>query len=296
MSEMSAIAPAAECPACHSEPAVFGSPRRFRDRSGRVGNVSLVRCTRCGIGVTQPPLADVAFLYEGRESQDYQPNTRGIARRIKEIAFRRDAKRLLRQVGRNPSRVLDFGCGSGLFTSCLGDLVGPGKVTGSDFHRDPPGDLAGRPYIPNDQLDDQRGEFDLILMMHVLEHDDDPVALLRRVSTLAKPGGSIVIEVPNVDCVWARPFGEAWDAWYMPFHRIHFSRASLKKIAEQAGLSIEKDIDVCLPSMGRSLGNVFGIGNSLPMLLAGVALHPIQWIVEKVSGRPSALRVIARVS
>jgi len=46
--------------------------------------------------------------------------------------------------------------------------------------------------------------------------------------------------------------------------------------------------------MGRSLANCFGQKNNLFWLLAGVALHPIQWLGEKLSGQPSSIRVIAR--
>lgn len=294
MSEMSEIAPAAACPGSPSGMCEFESPRPFADRSGRVGPVSLLRCRHCGIGITRPPLPDVGFLYEGRESQDYQPGTSGLARLIKRIAFTRDARKLVHQLRHRPERILDYGCGSGLFTRCLGDLVGTAKVVGSDLHDQPPEELSGRPYLSNDALADDVDGFDLILMMHVLEHDDDPVALLGRVATRARSGASIVIEVPNIDCVWAGPFGEAWDAWYMPFHRIHFSRRSLRAVVERAGLTVEREIDMCLPSLGRTISNLFGASNGLPFMLAGIALHPVQWLGEKLSRRPSALRIVAR--
>jgi hypothetical protein len=47
--------------------------------------------------------------------------------------------------------------------------------------------------------------------------------------------------------------------------------------------------------MGRSIANVLGTRNTLPLLLLGAILHPLQWIAELISHRPSALRVIARV-
>ena len=36
------------------------------------------------------------MLYEGRESQDFQPSVKGIERRIKYAAFSRQARNLLR--------------------------------------------------------------------------------------------------------------------------------------------------------------------------------------------------------
>ena len=269
----------------------FGS---FPDKSGKVGPQEVWRCDHCGHGITRPPLADVAFLYENRGSQDFQPLATGLARTIKKIAFARQARTLLRRLPDRPASVLDYGCGSGLFTKVLGDLVGPGAVTGCDFHPEPPAELADRPYCQMSSLTGEVRPVDLVLAMHVLEHDDDAAGLLARITAMAKPGGLVVLEVPNIDCIWAKPLGPAWDAWYLPFHRSHFSRASLCAIIEAHGLDLLAIEDVCLPSIGRSLANLCAAGNGLVFLLAGIALHPVQWAAEKLSGRPSALRVITR--
>lgn len=266
----------------------------FDDKSGKVGEVEVLRCRHCGIGITMPPLPDVAFLYEGRGSQDFQPQTSRLAHLIKKIAFRRQARALLSDAAVRPARVLDFGCGSGLFTRCLGDVLEGASVTGSDFHPAPPADLSDRPYVPMNRLQEVEGSFDLVLAMHVLEHDDDVPGLLHRIAHMARPGGLIIIEVPNIDCCWTGLLGKAWDAWYLPFHRTHFSRASLEAAISRGGLEIVRTIDACVPTMGRSLANAFGVRNSLPFLLAGIALHPVQWIGEKLTGRPSAIRIVAR--
>jgi SAM-dependent methyltransferase len=246
------------------------------------------------MGLTNPPLKDVAFLYEGRESQDFQPLSTGLARSIKTIAFTREASRILKQVGRTPTHTLDFGCGSGLFTRCLGDLLSKGSVVGSDFHSEPPAELEGRPYLSNEELSRHPGGFDLIMAMHVIEHDDDPIKVLRRLKSLGSDDCTFVFEVPNIDCVWAPVFGQSWDAWYLPYHRIHFSRASLRGILDLAGFKVVREIDISIPSMGRSISNMLGTNNTLPLLLIGAALHPVQWGLERIRRRPSALRVIAR--
>jgi len=282
------------CPAGPGGRCEYDSLGSFEDKSGKVGDVEVLRCRHCGIGITMPPISDVAFLYEGRESQDFQPQTSGVAHFIKTIAFRRQARSLLRDAAVRPNRVLDFGCGSGLFTRCLGDVLEGGSVTGSDFHPVPPADLADRSYVPMSRLQEVEGSFDLVLAMHVLEHDDDVPGLLHKIARMARPGGTVVIEVPNIDCFWTKLLGKAWDAWYLPFHRTHFSRASLEAAITRSGLQLVRTIDACVPTMGRSLSNAFGASNGLPFLLAGIALHPVQWVGEKLSKRPSAIRIIAR--
>jgi SAM-dependent methyltransferase len=267
----------------------------FFDRSGLVGAVSVHRCGRCGVGVSRPPLPDVAFLYADRSSADFQQKTGGLARLIKTVAFRRQARRLLAEVPGRPSRVIDYGCGSGLFTRCLGEVLGPqARVTGVDFHPDAPADLGELPYQALSNVSDLRGTADLLTLMHVVEHDDDPHGLLAGVLPLLAPGGHVLIEVPNVDCVWARVFGRFWDAWYLPYHRIHFSRRSLRAVVEDCGLTVVREVDACVPVTGRTLANLTGRSNSLLFILLGAALHPIQWSVERALRRPSALRLVAR--
>lgn len=282
------------CAAAEGAPCDFRSLGSFPDESGKLGAIEVVQCRRCKIGVTMPPLADVAFLYDGRESDDFQPTTGGIARRIKDMAFRRQARGVIAQLPAGPGKLLDYGCGSGLFTRCLGDLVGPSEIWASDFHDDAPPELVDRHYIPMNRLGDHLGRFDTVLAMHVLEHDDDVLGLLGRITAMAKPGGTVVIETPNIECLWTGLIGQAWDAWYVPFHRTHFSRASLKGLIERGGLEVLSISSVTVPTMGRSLAKALGAHNSLPFLLAGIALHPVQLAGEKLSGRPSALRVVAR--
>lgn len=244
--------------------------------------------------MTIPPLADVAFLYANRESQDYQPDAHGLSAIIKEMAFKIQARRLLRQLPGTPASVLDFGCGSGQFTRVLADMLPQSYVVGSDFHAVPPPGLGGRPYKPMVEVARDVGAFELVIAMHVLEHDDDTAGLLAHISALAQPGGTIVIEVPHVDCVWVKLFGKKWDAWYTPFHRVHFSRLSLQHKLRAHGLKVVAVHNVTVPTMGRTLANCFGQRNNLFWLLCGVVLHPLQWLGEKISGQPSSIRAIVR--
>jgi SAM-dependent methyltransferase len=282
-----------DCAAHPGQRCDFQSIGPFEDLSGKVGHVEVLRCRRCGHGITTPRLNDVSFLYEGRQSQDYQPDAKGISAVIKDAAFRLQARKLLGQLPKAPASVLDFGCGSGQFTRVLAEMSPDVMVLGTDFHDTPPTALHGRPYVPMHELDGYTGQYDLVLAMHVLEHDDDPDRLLSLISAMAKPGGTIVIEVPHVDCIWNRLLGKKWDAWYVPYHRTHFTRASLRRRLEVTGLRLVAMHDVTVPTMGRTVAKCFGKKNNLFWLLVGIALHPIQWLGERLSGQPTAIRAIA---
>jgi SAM-dependent methyltransferase len=283
------------CGAAPGETCAFVSLGQFLDRSEKVGKVEVRQCVNCGHGVTYPPIPDVAFLYGDRESQDYQPDAkRGLARAIKEIAFRQQVRTLIAQIGQPGRNVLDFGCGSGQFTRILGESLPNSRVTGSDFYDAPPAELAGRPYVHTAAVASQPESYDLVMAMHVLEHDDDVVGLLGRITAPARHGATVVIEVPNVECFWSKVLGRFWDAWYVPYHRNHFSQRSLTRLLEANGLDIVSVHGLTVPTMGRTIANMFGRRNNLFWLLVGIALHPIQMVGEKISGQPTSLRVIAR--
>ena len=285
-----------DCFADDSKACEFVSLGEFLDASGKVGRVEVIRCTRCGHGVSMPPLPDVAFLYDDRDSQDFQPNATGVARTIKNIAFRLQAKRLWHQIGGCHGRVLDFGCGSGQFTRILGEVASPAQVIGADMHATPPGELTTDAYLSPRDLRDKSGAFDVVLAMHVLEHDGDAARLLTTMTGYVRPGGKVVIEVPNIDCVWARWFGKYWDPWYLPYHRQHFNRGSLLKMMQRSGLEIESVHRETVPSMGRTFANIAGTSKNVFWLLLGILAHPIQLAGEALTGRPSAIRVIATKS
>ena len=283
------------CPVAPDGHCRFGTPTPHVDRSSLLGPVSVVRCQHCGVGISLPAISDLASLYADRTSQDFQQSNSRLTRAIKSVAFRRQARGLLAQVRIAPTRVIDFGCGSGLFTRQLGELLPASEVIGTDFHRTAPAELGENPYRPFDSTTDLAGSADLVLAMHVLEHDEDSMALLLRIARLAKPGGRVVIEVPNVDCAWTRVFGRFWDAWYLPYHRVHFNRTSLRGLIRQSGLALDREIAVCVPTMGRTVANVLGRRNSLAFILVGIVLHPVQWLLERATRKPSALRIVARV-
>lgn len=267
----------------------------FFNRSAMGGRIEVLQCMHCGHGITYPPIPDVAFLYSNRESQDYQPDTKNIlTRAIKEFAFRIQARKLIRQIGKPVKEALDFGCGSGQFTRVLGEMLPGAKLTGSDFYHTPPAELTTHTYIHYDVVTQHRERYDLVIAMHVLEHDDNVLGLLSKITAPAKHGATVVIEVPNVECFWSKALGRFWDAWYVPYHRHHFSRRSLLSLLEKNELDVVRVHGVTVPTMGRTMANMFGRRNNLFWLLVGIVLHPVQWLGETLSGRPAALRVIAR--
>ena len=86
----------------------------------------------------------------------------------------------------------------------------------------------GVPVVVGDAVSaDVRGPFDVITMWHVLEHLPDPGSALARAAGLLRPGGTLIVSVPNNDSLQARLGGDDWLHLDIPRHIYHFTPGSL---------------------------------------------------------------------
>lgn len=80
------------------------------------------------------------------------------------------------------------------------------------------------------------GSLDAVVLWHVLEHLDDPLDALVRVRGWLRPGGALLLGVPNVASWQARLGGARWYHLDAPRHRTHFTPVGLEALERRAGL------------------------------------------------------------
>lgn len=78
--------------------------------------------------------------------------------------------------------------------------------------------------------------WDVVTGFHVLEHITDGVEFLRLISRWARPGGLVVIEVPNWGGFERLRKGADWPALRPLEHLAHYAPATLRDTMERAGL------------------------------------------------------------
>lgn len=207
---------------------------------------NLVECTgcRCCFISPRPKLEHLARFYP--PAYWYMEASRppvNLLERIKalEAVYRRglmqeEIRRLLRYVGAG-KRLLDVGCGGGDIVKMAreagfeaagvefsADAVAYGRARGLDVAQ---GTLEGAAF-PD-------ASFDGVSLFHVLEHLPDPVGTLREVRRILKPGGVLLVQVPNFGSLQAAIFRRQWFPLDVPRHFHQFTPESLQQAFKQAG-------------------------------------------------------------
>lgn len=79
--------------------------------------------------------------------------------------------------------------------------------------------------------------FDAVMLLDVIEHVEDPGAVLAKIRSLLKKGGVLCLVTPNRKALIARIFGKRW--WHIRLaHLYYFDRATIGKLLERQGFAV----------------------------------------------------------
>jgi SAM-dependent methyltransferase len=82
--------------------------------------------------------------------------------------------------------------------------------------------------------------FDLILLLNLIEHVEAPRRVLARLAERLSPDGLILVKTPNHDSLDARLFAKSfWGGLHVPRHWTIFTKRSFGKLLLGTGLSID---------------------------------------------------------
>jgi SAM-dependent methyltransferase len=79
--------------------------------------------------------------------------------------------------------------------------------------------------------------FDLVSLFYVIEHLPDPLATVRHVHRLLKPGGMILLRWPHTTPLvqLLGPLSRGLDLYHTPYHLFDFSPASMRHMLDCSG-------------------------------------------------------------
>lgn len=279
-----------QCPVCHAK--------------GQVGlpHLSIQKCDHCQVSWTlvQEDI-DVDTLYEDKVYAVVD-NRKSIFERI----IFREAEKVIRTVTgifnkTNPIKCLDFGSGKGQFLlkakeagwQTLGLETAKERAA---FSREKYGLDVIEKYYHSGKIGE--GEFDVISLNHVLEHLPHPIELLQELTEKnLKPGGILIVEVPNLHSWQSNIAGSKWMHLDIPKHLTHWNGQVLSQKITALGFDKIKSqyFSVHLGVLGMLsalLGNLGYKGNIIydlknrknPGLLIGIALIlPFSFLLETLA-------------
>jgi SAM-dependent methyltransferase len=232
--------------------------------SGR--DYGLARCPSCGFAfVVDPwldfetiydrsyyagqgadPLVDYLFELDQPELTIRQYEWHGIATMVQKLLGSNDPSRPSQDAeSASVGRWLDFGCGAGGLVRYLRER---GVAEAFGFDESPITEQVRRhgiPVLSDEELLAQAGSFDVVSAIEVLEHTLDPVAELRKMRDLLRPGGLLLLTTGN-----AQPHAKQLTRWRYVLPEIHisfFEPRTLERALAAAGFRPER----------RSLGSGF---------------------------------------
>jgi SAM-dependent methyltransferase len=277
---------------------------------GEPGEFELRVCPSCGSGNTGPPLTlgELASFYRGGYASHGE--VRGLLAPMMRALKKAQTAAMLgrppfsRSLSRPPGRLLDVGCGRG-------DLAAALLARGWDVAGVEPSDRAAA-------IAERRGvevlgatfettelpppEYDVVVFRHSLEHMSDPLESLRRAAGALRPGGVVVISLPNFSSWQRSRFADDWFHLDLPRHRVHFTTASLALALQRSGFVVADRLTTTsvlgLPASVQYaiVGRCLAPGGLRLRILAMLccALFPLTWLLDRVGGEADTLHIVGR--
>lgn len=165
----------------------------------------------------------------------------GAIQALRRLSAWRRAREIHRKFER-PGRVLDIGCGEGLFLRFMKSRGWEvqGCETGIRAAERAEANL-GQPIFHGDffQMPPTGRPWDIVFVWHVLEHLPHPLHFLEKMREITSSQSLLVLAIPNADSWQARIFGPHWFHLDPPRHLTQMGLRHLRELATRSGWTIE---------------------------------------------------------
>jgi len=245
-----------ECPSCGSS--LIKEFIRSKDFFLSKEEFRIFQCSACGLKFTnpRPEDKDLSSYYQSEEYLSHSEKNKSFIsfayRTIRKINIKRKFK-IVKNYSKGRS-ILDIGCGTGEFLAyCQKKGM---NVTGIEPDKKAKEFATAMHHLEiwdENVLDKASPAFDIVTLWHSLEHVSDINKRFLQIRRVLKPGGTVIIAVPNSDSYDAELFGEFWAAYDLPRHLYHFNQDTFNFIARKFEFSLVKTIPMKWDSFFISL-------------------------------------------
>lgn len=211
----------------------------------------IVECNRCGMRVTDdfPPENIIGRYYETQDYISHSNTKKGLINslyhQVRQRMLKKKAKWVEKSSGLKQGKILDVGAGTGYFAATMQERgwnveIVEQSTEAQEFAKKEFG-LTAYPSLENYTLEhktDENNSLDVISLWHVLEHLERQNESMSKFHTLLKPGGTLIIAVPNCSSYDARIYKEKWAAYDVPRHLWHFTPKQMEILAGNHGFAL----------------------------------------------------------
>lgn len=197
----------------------------------------IVECVNCGLlyfpeNLDTKPLYGAEYFH-GDEYLDYKAEKQILQ---KNFRGRVDYLNAIRPNG----QLFEIGCAYGFFLDLARHSY---EVSGVDISEDAVASAKkelGLKVESGDflQLKDNPGNFDFICMWDTIEHLAEPFNYLKKAAQWLKPGGHLLLTTGDIGSFLAKMRGENWRQIHPPTHLFYFSKPTMVKALQLAGLEL----------------------------------------------------------
>ncbi|MBE7325444.1 class I SAM-dependent methyltransferase [Nocardioides sp. Y6] len=208
------------------------------------GTFRLDECVSCGHVFQNPRLTPAGLDFYYRDCYDGfgEEEMEGMFATQSDDYESRAA--MVRAVEPAPRRWLDVGSGHAHFCLVAREQFPETSFEGLDLGS-AIDDAARRGWIDRsyrgmfpDVAPELADQFDVVSMHHYLEHTREPVEELDAAATALRPGGLLLIEVPDPEYPLGRKLGRYWMPWLQPQHQQFISMGRLEQALTERGFTV----------------------------------------------------------
>lgn len=201
------------------------------------------RCGGCGLVFQNPmPLAEELRERYSEEYFDYEITNEAnffslMRETLRDVDFEE-----VESSAPGPKRFLDVGCATGMLIEYVKtrgweesgvEVCVPAAEYG---RRERKVDIVSGSL---EEADFPSQYFSVVHFSHLIEHIPDPVRFMREIIRITAPGGRCIVTTPNIRGFQSLLMGPRWRS-AIPDHVVLYSKRTLRRLLEEAGLTVEK--------------------------------------------------------
>ena len=244
-----------QCPICANNCNLYINTKIF----------SIYKCDNCTFQFVWPlpTEGELSYIYNERtlSGENNTINFETYLKRKNQLT--REYAQILKLLDEFPNKgkLLDVGCAAGFFLNYAkqNNWEVEGVEVSKDLSEYARKELGLNVYtgrLSNISL--QPKSYNVVTLIGVIEHLDDPQSVINDISKIIKPNGTLIILTENVESVLSKTLKSKWNGYMPPEHLSYFSKQSIQYLIQGKGFKLVNYIEIrsdLRASLGGLLSN-----------------------------------------